>query len=130
MAFLFLFFTVALSLCVVGLIIIALAAILGTVRDDWKLKKPKKTNESCLRETGDFGNRCRFPALLGRETKALALGPLRGICGPFREIQTLSALPSKADIVHHRGNVRFLIGRLGSSALRLSAITRRAREIG
>jgi uncharacterized membrane protein len=41
MAFLFLFFTVALSLCVVGLIVIALAAILG-VRDDWKLKKPKR----------------------------------------------------------------------------------------
>ena len=39
MAFLFLFFTVALSLCVVGLIVIALAAILGRVRDDWKLKK-------------------------------------------------------------------------------------------
>jgi hypothetical protein len=37
---LFLFFTVALSLCVVGLIVIALAAILGSVRDDWKLKKP------------------------------------------------------------------------------------------
>jgi hypothetical protein len=42
MAFLFLFFTVALSLCVAGLIIIALAAILGTVRDDWKLKKTEK----------------------------------------------------------------------------------------
>jgi hypothetical protein len=42
MAFLFLFFTVALSLCVVGLIVIALAAILGSVRDDWKLKKSKR----------------------------------------------------------------------------------------
>jgi len=42
MAFLFLFFTVALSLCVVGLIVIALAAILGRVRDDWKLKKPER----------------------------------------------------------------------------------------
>jgi hypothetical protein len=42
MAFLFLFFTVALSLCVVGLIVIALAAILGRVRDNWKLKKPKQ----------------------------------------------------------------------------------------
>jgi hypothetical protein len=42
MAFLFLFFTVALSLCVVGLIVMALAAILGSVRDDWKLKKPKR----------------------------------------------------------------------------------------
>ncbi len=39
MAFLFVFFTVALSLCVVGLVVIALAAILGRVRDDWKLKK-------------------------------------------------------------------------------------------
>jgi hypothetical protein len=39
MAFLFLFFTVALSLCVVGLVVIALAAILGRVRDDRKLKK-------------------------------------------------------------------------------------------
>jgi hypothetical protein len=42
MAFLFLFFTVALSLCVVGLIVIALAAILGSVRGDWKLKKPER----------------------------------------------------------------------------------------
>ena len=39
MAFLILFFTVALSLCVFGLVVIALAAILGRVRDDWKLKK-------------------------------------------------------------------------------------------
>jgi hypothetical protein len=39
MAFLILFFTVALSLCVVGLVVIALAAILGRVRGDWKLKK-------------------------------------------------------------------------------------------
>jgi hypothetical protein len=39
MAFLFLLFTVALSLCVVGLIVIALAAILGRLRDDWKLRK-------------------------------------------------------------------------------------------
>jgi hypothetical protein len=50
MAFLFLFFTVALSLCVVGLIVIALAAILGSVRDDWKLKNP---NEKYGRETID-----------------------------------------------------------------------------
>jgi hypothetical protein len=42
MALLFLFFTVALSLCVVGIIVIALSAILGRVRDDWKLKKPKR----------------------------------------------------------------------------------------
>jgi hypothetical protein len=40
MGFLFLWFGVALSLCVVGLVVIALAAILGRVRDDWKLKKP------------------------------------------------------------------------------------------
>jgi hypothetical protein len=39
MAFLILFLTVALSLCVVGLVVIALAAILGRLRDDWKLKK-------------------------------------------------------------------------------------------
>ena len=39
MAFLFLFFTVALSLCVVGLIVIALAAILGSVRGDKKWKR-------------------------------------------------------------------------------------------
>jgi len=36
MAFLLLFFTIALSLCVVGLIVIALAAILGSVRDGRK----------------------------------------------------------------------------------------------
>jgi len=42
MAFLFLFFTVALSLCVAGLIVIALAAILGRMRGDWKLNKPKR----------------------------------------------------------------------------------------
>jgi hypothetical protein len=42
MAFLFLFFTVALSLCVVGLIVLALASILGSVRDDWKIKKSKR----------------------------------------------------------------------------------------
>jgi hypothetical protein len=34
MAFLFLFFTVVLSLCVVGLIVLALASILASVRDD------------------------------------------------------------------------------------------------
>jgi hypothetical protein len=42
MGLLFLFFSVALSLCVVGLIVIALAAILGRVRDDWKIKNPQK----------------------------------------------------------------------------------------
>jgi hypothetical protein len=42
MAFLFLFFTIALSLWVVGLIVIALAAILGSVRDNRKLKKVER----------------------------------------------------------------------------------------
>ncbi len=51
MAFLFLFFTVALSLCVVGLIVLALASILGSVRDDWKIEK--NPNESRDRETTD-----------------------------------------------------------------------------
>jgi len=39
MSFLLVFFTVALSLWVVGLIVIALAAILGSVRGDRRLKK-------------------------------------------------------------------------------------------
>jgi hypothetical protein len=51
MAFLFSFFTVALSLCVVGLIVLTLASILASVRDDWKLKK---LNENRVRETTDF----------------------------------------------------------------------------
>jgi hypothetical protein len=38
MAFVFVFFTVALSLCVVGLVVLALAAILGSARDDRKSK--------------------------------------------------------------------------------------------
>jgi hypothetical protein len=42
MAFLFIFFTTVLILCVVGLIVLALASILASVRDDWKLKKPKQ----------------------------------------------------------------------------------------
>jgi hypothetical protein len=42
MALLFAFFTIALSLCVVGLIVLALASILASVRDDWKLKKPER----------------------------------------------------------------------------------------
>jgi hypothetical protein len=42
MAFLFLFFTVVLSLCVVGLIVIALASILGNLRDDWRIKKVER----------------------------------------------------------------------------------------
>ncbi|MGA8698383.1 MAG: hypothetical protein WB689_32030 [Xanthobacteraceae bacterium] len=46
MAFLFLFFTVALSLCVVGLIVIALAAILGSVRGDKKLQRLERGTRS------------------------------------------------------------------------------------
>jgi uncharacterized membrane protein len=46
MAFLFLFFTVVLSLCVVGLIVIALAAILGSVRGDRTLKKLERETRS------------------------------------------------------------------------------------
>jgi hypothetical protein len=42
MALLFAFFTIGLSLCVVGLIVLALASILASVRDDWKLKKPER----------------------------------------------------------------------------------------
>jgi hypothetical protein len=42
MGFLLLLFTVALSLCVVGLIVLALSSILGSVRDDWKLKKRER----------------------------------------------------------------------------------------
>jgi hypothetical protein len=49
MAFLFLLFTVVLSLCVVGLVVIALAAILGRLRDDWKLKKIER-----LPRPGDY----------------------------------------------------------------------------
>jgi hypothetical protein len=51
MPFLLLFFTVALSLCVVGLVVLALASILGSVRDDWKIKNP---NENRVRETTDL----------------------------------------------------------------------------
>jgi hypothetical protein len=39
MSFILVFFTVALSLWVVGLIVIALAAILGSVRGEGPLKK-------------------------------------------------------------------------------------------
>ena len=35
MGFLLPLFTVLLSLCVVGLIVLALSSILGSVRDDW-----------------------------------------------------------------------------------------------
>ena len=42
MAFVFLFFTVALSLCVVGLVVVALASILGSLRDDWRIKKVER----------------------------------------------------------------------------------------
>jgi len=48
MAFLLLLFTVVLSLCVVGLLVIALAAILGRVRDAWSLKSvaPERPRET------------------------------------------------------------------------------------
>jgi hypothetical protein len=36
--FLYLFFAVVLSLCVVGLLVVALAAILGRLRDVWSVK--------------------------------------------------------------------------------------------
>jgi hypothetical protein len=39
MALLLLLFTVVLSLCVVGLLVIALAAILGSLRDNWRIKR-------------------------------------------------------------------------------------------
>jgi len=57
MAFLFLFFTVALSLCVVGLIVLALSSILGSVRDDWKLKKPQQERRPGEYETAKSGER-------------------------------------------------------------------------
>jgi hypothetical protein len=37
--FLYLFFAVVLSLCVVGLLVVALAAILGRFRDVWTIKR-------------------------------------------------------------------------------------------
>jgi hypothetical protein len=49
MAFLIVFFTIALSLCVVGLVVISLwwsrlflVAIFESVRGDWKSKKPQR----------------------------------------------------------------------------------------
>jgi hypothetical protein len=42
MAFLFALFTFLLSLWVVGLIVLALSSILGSVRDDWKSKKRER----------------------------------------------------------------------------------------
>ncbi len=42
MGFLFLFFTVVLSLCVVGLLVVALAAILGSLRSTWKLSNGER----------------------------------------------------------------------------------------
>jgi hypothetical protein len=48
MAFLFLLFTVVLSLCVVGLIVLALSSILGSVRDDWKLNKRKNLGRETI----------------------------------------------------------------------------------
>jgi hypothetical protein len=50
------------------LIVIALAAILGRLRDDWKLKK---SNDNRVRETTDFGDYCRPPILFGLATEAL-----------------------------------------------------------
>jgi hypothetical protein len=38
MGFLYLLFVVVLSLCVVGVLVVALAAILGRLRDVWILK--------------------------------------------------------------------------------------------
>jgi hypothetical protein len=38
-AFLYLLFAVVLSLCVVGVLVVALAAILGRLRDVWTVKK-------------------------------------------------------------------------------------------
>jgi hypothetical protein len=38
-AFLYLLFAVVLSLCVVGLLVVALSAILGRLRDVWTLKR-------------------------------------------------------------------------------------------
>ena len=37
--FLYLLFAVVLSLCVVGLLVVALAAILGRLRDVWSVKR-------------------------------------------------------------------------------------------
>jgi hypothetical protein len=56
MGFFFLLFGVVLSLCVVGLIAIALAAILGRVRDDWKLKKAKREIHSEDQRLSDNAN--------------------------------------------------------------------------
>lgn len=42
MGFLFLLFTVVLSLCVVGLLVVALAAILGRMRDTWKVRNVER----------------------------------------------------------------------------------------
>jgi hypothetical protein len=67
MAFLFLFFTVVLSLCVVGLIVLALSSILGSVRDDWKLKKPKRER---VREITDLGHYCRSNPLTSHSSSS------------------------------------------------------------
>jgi hypothetical protein len=42
MGFLFLLFAVVLSLCVVGLLVVVLAAILGRLRDVWRVKNVDK----------------------------------------------------------------------------------------
>src|SRR5215471_21030354 len=85
MAFLFLFFTVVLSLCVVGLIVLALASILASVRDDWKLKNP---NENRVREITDLGHQCRSNPLdltlfLNRPGRREAAGAFasQSVCG-------------------------------------------------
>jgi hypothetical protein len=56
MAFLIVFFTIALSLCVVGLVVISLwwsllflVAIFESVRGDWKSKKPQREPPNQLR---------------------------------------------------------------------------------
>jgi hypothetical protein len=64
MAFLFLFFSVALSLCVVGLIVIGLAAVLGSLRDYWELKKPR------VPRPGDYWDPARWPRLTARRREA------------------------------------------------------------
>jgi hypothetical protein len=53
MAFLLLLFTVALSLCVVGLVVIVLAAILGRLRDTWKLSGSSVPTQKPLAAKGD-----------------------------------------------------------------------------
>jgi hypothetical protein len=51
MGFLLVLFTVVLSICVVGLLVVALAALLGSLRDSWKLKKPEGKQRQETQET-------------------------------------------------------------------------------